>query len=136
MINTIRVNVYDVAIFLKENAEEIIQEYTGPELAFVCKWNEIVKEISSYGYFFDGESKENGYYERYWKPSTSVSIKAVRILFDLHKSDNVFLLPRILLGSWIYDFLVDYKSSTNNSIAKRRWRTIGKAKASLFPRYL
>ena len=136
MFNTIRVNVYDLAIFLKENAEEIIQNDLGSELAFVCTWNKVVKEISSYGYFFDGESKEDGYYERYWKPSTSVSIKAIRILFGLHKSDNVFLFPKILLGSWTDEFLKNYKSSVNNSITKRRWRTIGKAKASLFPRYL
>lgn len=135
-MNTIRINVYDLAVFLKENAEEIIQNDLGPELAFVCTWNKIVKEISTYGYFFDGESKEDGYYERYWKPSTSVSIRAVKKLFDLNKSDNVFLLPRILLGSWIHDFVRDYKSITNNSIPKRRWRIIGKAKASLYPRYL
>lgn len=135
-MDTIRVRVYDVALFLKENAEEIIQEYTGPELAFVHKWNKIVKQISTYGYFFDGESEEDGFCERYWKPSTSVSIRAVKILFDLNKSDNVFLLPRILLGTWIYDFLVGYKFNPINSIPKRRWRTIGKAKASLFPRYL
>ena len=135
MMNTIRVNVYDVAVFLKENAEEIIQEYTGPELAFVCKWNEIVKEISSYGYFFDGESEEDGFYERYWKPSTSVSIKTVRLLFNLHKSDNIIVIPSKLLGEWIDDFIRNYRSD-NNSISKRRWRSIGKAKSSLFPRYL
>lgn len=136
MINTMRVRVYDLAVFLKENAEEIIQNDLGPELSLVTKWNEIVKQISIYGYFFDGESEENGFCERYWKPSTSVSIRAVKILFDLNKSDNVFLLPRILLGSWIHDFVRDYKFSTINSTLKRRWRTIGKAKASLFPRYL
>ena len=135
MMNTIRVNVYDFALFLKDNAEEILQDGEGPVVTLVSKWNDTIKEISSYGYFFDGESEEDGFCERYWKPSTSVSVKAVRILFDLHKSDNVFLLHRILLGSWIQDFLAD-KSTTNNSITKRRWRSIGKAKASLYPRYL
>lgn len=135
-MSTIRVKVYDLALFLKENAESIIQDGGSGPVTLVNKWNDAVKQISTYGYFFDGESKEDGYYERYWMPSTSISIKAVRKLFDLHKSDNIIVIPSILLGSWIYDFLVGYKFTNFNSIPKRRWRTIGKAKASLFPRYL
>lgn len=133
MMNTIRVNVYDLSVFLKENAEDILQDGEGPVVTLVSKWNDIIEEISSYGFFFDGESEEDGFCERYWKPSTSISIKAVRLLFDLHKSDNYIVLHSELLGEWFDDFISDYRS-TNNS--KRRWRSIGKAKASLYPRYL
>ena len=136
MNNTIRVNVYDLAVFLKENAESIIQDWQGPVVTLVSKWNDVVKKNSTYGFFFDGESEEDGYCERYWMPPTSISIKAVRDLFELHKSNNYIILPSELLGDWIDDFIVDYKSTINNSIAKRRWRTIGKSKASLYPRYL
>ena len=135
MMNTIRVNVYDLARFLKYNAEEIIQNEESPLLTLVTMWNDSVKKNSTYGYFFDGESEEDGFYERYWMPPTSISIKSVRDLFELHKSDNYIVLPCELLGDWIDDFIRDYRSD-NNSISKRRWRSIGKAKVSLYPRYL
>ena len=135
MMNTIRVNVYDLARFLKYNAEEIIQNEESPLLTLVTMWNDSVKKNSNYGYFFDGESEEDGFYERYWMPPTAISIMAVRDLFELHKSDNIIVVPSELLGDWIDDFIRDYRS-TKNSISKRRWRSIGKAKASLYPRYL
>ena len=136
MMNTIRVNVYDLARFLKYNAEEIIQyESPSPILTLVTMWNDSVKKNSTYGYFFDGELEEDDYYERYWMPPTAISIKSVRDLFELYKSDNYIVLPSELLGEWIDDFIRDYRSD-NNSISKRRWRSIGKAKASLYPRYL
>ena len=135
MMNKLRVNVYDLARFLKYNAEEIIQNEESPLLTLVTMWNDSIKKNSTYGYFFDGESEEDGFYERYWMPPTSISIKSVRDLFELHKSDNYIVLPSELLGDWIDDFIRDYRSD-NNSISKLRWRSIGKAKVSLYPRYL
>ena len=134
MFSTIRVNVYDLAEFLKDYAEEIFHDGEGPVLDLINKWNDIVKFTYGYGFFFDGESKKDDYCERYWIPPTAISIKAVRKLFNLNKSDNIIVLPKKLLGSWIYEFNVDYRSS-NNSISKRKWRTLGEAKASLYLRY-
>lgn len=135
MSNTIRIRVYDLALFLKENFEEIITYDQTTLSGLALEWNRIVKRISTYGYFFDGESEEDGYYDRYWTPPTSIAIKSVRLLFGLNKSDNIITVLRDFLGSYIDEFNDQY-NLINSYSKKRRWRTIGKAKASLYPRYL
>lgn len=132
----VKVEVYDLALFLKEYAEEIIttsnsKDYNNSVLHLVICWNKEVKEKTGYGFFFDGESKEDDYNERYWKPPTSVSIKALKNIFGLNKSDNICYIPKKFLGTWFDEFITNFKSKTNNSIIKRRWRTIGKAKISI-----
>lgn len=96
----------------------------------VCDWNKSVKEISDCGYFFDRESNQ------YQKPSTTVAIKAVQLMFESDESEHIFYIDRKLFGTWITDFIIKYALICPNSIVKRRHRTIGKSKASLYPRYL
>ena len=134
MNGMIRIRAYDVAAFLKENAEEILEtEHDGSKLGIldlVCTWNKSVKEISDCGYFFDKESN------RYKKPSITVAIKAVKLMFEANESENIFYIDRKFFGAWINDFINKYAISTSNSIVKRRHGTIERAKDSLIPRCL
>ena len=132
MFSTIVVRVDDLAIFLKENAKDLFYKNHNhfPVLALVNKWNDSVKEISSYGFFFEGESKNFDYCERYVMPSTSVAIKAVKKLFGLHKSDNIIEIPKELLTSWIYCFMEDYNRLTPNHLHQKKWKIIGKDEAN------
>ena len=134
MNGMIRIRAYDVALFLKENAEEILETRHDFSklgiLDLVCTWNKSVKEISDCGYFFDRESN------RYKKPSTTVSIKAVKLMFEANESENIFYIDRKNFGSWINNFINKYAISTSNSIVKRRHGTIERAKDSLIPRCL
>lgn len=134
MNGMIRIRAYDVAIFLKENAEEILETRHDFSklgiLDLVCTWNKSVKEISDCGYFFDKESN------RYKKPSTTVAIKAVKLMFEANESENIFYIDRKNFGSWINYFINKYALSTSNSIVKRRHGTIERAKDSLLPRCL
>ena len=137
MFSTIVVRVDDLAIFLKENAKDLFYDnHHFSVLALVNKWNDAVKEISSYGFFFDGESKDFDYHERYVMPSTSVAIKAVKLMFEANESENIFYIDRKFFGTWINDFINKYAISTSNSIVKRRHGTIERAKDSLIPRCL
>lgn len=130
MNNMIRVRVYDLALFLKDNAEQILEtEHDGSKvgiLDLVCNWNKSVKEISDCGYFFDRESNQ------YRKPSTTVSLKAVKLMFEADESENIFYIDRKLFGTWINDFIIKYALICPNSIIKRRYKTIEKAKAFLY----
>lgn len=134
MDNMIRIRAYDVAVFLKENTEDILEtEHDGSKLGIldlVCTWNKSVKEISDCGYFFERESN------RYKKPSITDAIKAVKLMFEANESENIFYIDRKFFGSWINDFINKYAISTSNSIVKRRHGTIERAKDSLIPRYL
>ena len=134
MNGMIRIRAYDVAVFLKENTEEILETRHDSSklgiLDLVCTWNKSVKEISDCGYFFERESN------RYKKPSISVAIKAVKLMFEANESENIFYIDRKFFGEWINDFINKYALSTSNSIVKRRHGTIERAKDSLIPRYL
>ena len=130
MFSTIVVRVDNLAIFLKENAKNLFYDNHFPVLALFHKWNDSVKEISSYGYFFEGESKDFDYRERYVMPSTLVAIKAVKKLFGLHKSDNIIEIPKELLTSWIYCFMEDYNRLTPNHLHQKKWKIIGKDEAN------
>ena len=106
MNGMIRIRAYDVAIFLKENTEKILEtEHDGSKLGIldlVCTWNKSVKEISDCGYFFNKESN------RYKKPSTTVAIKAVKLMFEANESENIFYIDRKFFGTWINDFINKY----------------------------
>lgn len=134
MNGMIRVRAYDVALFLKENAEEILETRHDFSklgiLDLVCTWNKSVKEISDCGYFFNRESN------RYQKPSITVAIKAVKLMFEANESENIFYIDRKNFGTWINNFINKYAISTSNSIVKRRHGTIERAKDSLIPRCL
>ena len=85
---TVRVNVYDFALFLKEDVMEIYQEYgeISNELdEIVSKFNDGIKKLSDgdYGYYEDIDC--------YWTPSTTVAMKAIKQIFGLHHSDNVMV---------------------------------------------
>ena len=116
-----RFQVLALAKFLKENLVEMLEAEEELPRAFAKKFNKIILENSGYGFREEDWS--------YFKPSTRVAIKAVRDIFGLEKTENVLIIPSAVLGS----FLSEYRSIPENC---RRWRMAGRAKASLYPRYL
>lgn len=120
----IRVNVYDFAVFLRENFMEI---YNMSSFGGVCnddmdavsiKFNDILQKSSpQYGYFYDEEW--------YWPPSTAIAMKAIKQIFGLHRSDGVMIIPSAIFEGYekIWN---EYRRPTNNSVRKRRWRRIKK----------
>ena len=119
---SVRANVYDFALFLKDDFMEIYHEYVeiSNELKEVAsKFNDIIKKKSegNYGYYSDVDC--------YWTPSTAVAMKAVQQIFGLHHSDNVMVVPStIFVGcEKLWKF---HRRPTDNSLRKRRWRRIRK----------
>ena len=119
---TVRVNVYDFALFLKEDFVEIYHEDVeiSNELKEVAsKFNDSIKKLSDgdYGYYDDVDC--------YWMPSTAVAMKAVRQIFGLHHSDNVMVIHSSIFTGCekVWEF---HKRPTDNSLRKKRWRQIGK----------
>ena len=120
---TVRVNVYDFALFLKEDVMEIYQAdgKISNELLneIVSKFNVSIKKLSDgdYGYYEDVDC--------YWTPSTAIAMKAIRQIFGLHHSDNVMVVPStIFIG---FEKLWEFRRRpTDNSLRKKRWRQIGK----------
>ena len=128
---TVRVNVYDFALFLKEDIMEIYQEYgeISNELdEIVSKFNDGIKKLSDgdYGYYEDIDC--------YWTPSTAVAMKAIKQIFGLHHSDNVMVVPStIFVGcEKLWEF---HRRPTDNSLRKKRWRQIGKLMREIARRY-
>ena len=119
---TVRVNVYDFALFLKEDIMEIYHEdgEISNELdEIVSKFNDSIKKLSDgvYGYYDDDDC--------YWTPSTAVAMKAIRQIFGLHHSDNVMVVPSaIFVGcEKLWEF---HRHPTDNSLHRKRWRQIEK----------
>ena len=119
---TVRVNVYDFALFLKEDVMEIY--YEDGEISneldeIVSKFNDSIKKLSDcvYGYYDDVDC--------YWTPSTAVAMKAIRQIFGLHHSDNVMVVPSTIFIGFekLWEF---HRRPTDNSLRKKRWRQIGK----------
>ena len=119
---TVRVNVYDFALFLKEDIMEIY--YEDGEISneldeIVSKFNDSIKKLSDgvYGYSDDDDC--------YWTPSTAVAMKAIKQIFGLHHSDNVMVVPSTIFTGFekLWEF---YRRPTDNSLRKKRWRQIGK----------
>ena len=115
-----RFTVLGLAKCMKENLVEMLEAEEELPRAFAIKFNKILLENSGYGF------REEDWH--YFKPSTREAIKAIRDIFGLGKTENVLVIPSAALGS----FLEEYRSIPVN----RRWRMAGRAKASLYPRYL
>ena len=128
---TVRVNVYDFALFLKEDVMEIY--YEDGEISneldeIVSKFNDSIKKLSDgvYGYYEDVDC--------YWTPSTAVAMKAIKQIFGLHHSDNVMVVPSTIFIGFekLWEF---HRRPTDNSLRKKRWRQIGKLMREIARRY-
>ena len=116
-----RFQVKALAKCIKENLVEMLEAEEELPRAFAEKFNKVLLKNSGYGF------REEDWH--YFKPSTRVAIKAVRDIFGLKKTENILVIPSAALGS----FLEEYRSIP---VGNRRWRMAGRAKASLYPRYL
>ena len=128
---TVRVNVYDFALFLKEDVMEIY--YEDGEISneldeIVSKFNDSIKKLSDgvYGYYDDVDC--------YWTPSTAVAMKAIKQIFGLHHSDNVMVVPSTIFIGFekLWEF---HRHPTDNSLRRKRWRQIGKLMREIARRY-
>ncbi len=117
-----RFQVYALAKCVKENLVEMLEAEEELPRAFAEKFNQVLLKNSGYGF------QEDDW--RYFKPSTGAAIKAIRDIFGLKKTGNILVIPSAALGS----FLDEYENRPVENC--RRWRMIGRAKASLYPRYL
>ncbi len=117
-----RFQVLGLAKCVKENLVDMLEAEEELPRAFAEKFNQVLLENSGYGFWEDDW--------HYFKPSTGAAIKAIRDIFGLKKTENVLVIPSNALGS----FLDEYENIPVENY--RRWRMIGRAKASLYPRYL
>lgn len=125
MRKTIRIELRDFAMFLKHNLDGLIEQSNTNAMEELGNiFNTEIQSLSSgkYGYYWDEEDGDNGF----WKPSTSVAVKAIRKIFGLRKSENILVLPVDVLGWWLDD-VMDFKSPRPNSLRRDRWRNKGKA---------
>lgn len=121
----IRIELRDFAMFLKHNLDGLIEQSNTNAMEELGNiFNTEIQSLSrgKYGYYWDEEDGDNGF----WKPSTAVSIQAIRKIFGLRDCENVLIIPESALGWWI-DELKDYKSPRSNSLRRDRWRNKGKA---------
>ena len=115
MSKKIRINIYDLAAFLNEHAKRALRgDYNNPMLVkFFKQYNEKLQEVSFYGY----DDVNNAWYE----PNMSVSIKAIRLMFNLSNTTNIVLLDiEIFTPGRMDKVLESYKTKPNNSIRKER----------------
>lgn len=125
-MKTIRIELMDFATFMKENLVDLVEQSNTDameELGTV--FNTEIQSLSrgKYGYYWDEEEDgDNGF----WKPSTAVSIQAIRKIFGLRDCENVLIIPESALGWWL-DEVMNFKSPRSNSLRRDRWRNKGKA---------
>ena len=122
MSKKIRINIYDLAMFLNDHAKMALRgDYNNPLLAeFIKQYNERLQEVSFYGY----DEVNNAWYE----PNMSVSIKAIRLMFNLSNTTNIVLLDIAIFTPGSMDKVLEsYKTKPNNSIRKERRRMKVKA---------
>ena len=122
MSKKIRINIYDLAMFLNDHAKMALRgDYNNPKLAeFIKQYNERLQEVSFYGY----DDVNNAWYE----PNMSVSIKAIRLMFNLSNTTNIVLLDIEMFTPGRMDKVLEsYKTKPNNSIRKERRRMKVKA---------
>ena len=115
MSKKIRINIYDLAMFLNDHAKVALRgDYNNPMLAeFIKQYNEKLQEVSFYGY----DDVNNAWYE----PNMSVSIKAIRLMFNLSNTTNIVLLDTEIFAPGRMDKVLEsYKTKPNNSIRKER----------------
>ena len=122
MSKKIRINIYDLAMFLNDHAKVVLRgDYNNTKLAeFIKQYNERLQEVSFYGY----DEVNNAWYE----PNMSVSIKAIRLMFNLSNTTNIVLLDIAIFTPGRMDKVLEsYKTKPNNSIRKERRRMKVKA---------
>ena len=122
MSKKIRINIYDLAMFLNDHATVVLRgDYNNTKLAeFIKQYNERLQEVSFYGY----DEVNNAWYE----PNMSVSIKAIRLMFNLSNTTNIVLLDIAIFTPGRMDKVLEsYKTKPNNSIRKERRRMKVKA---------
>ena len=122
MSKKIRINIYDLAMFLNDHAKVVLRgDYNNSLLAkFIKQYNERLQEVSFYGY----DEVNNAWYE----PNMSVSIKAIRLMFNLSNTTNIVLLDIEMFTPGRMDKVLEsYKTKPNNSIRKERRRMKVKA---------
>ena len=122
MSKKIHINIYDLAMFLNDHAKVVLRgDYNNPLLAeFIKQYNEKLQEASFYGY----DEVNNAWYE----PNMSVSIKAIRLMFNLSNTTNIVLLDIAIFTPGRMDKVLEsYKTKPNNSIRKERRRMKVKA---------
>ena len=125
-MKTIRIEVRDFAIFVKENLDDLIeQSNTNAMEELGTVFNNEIQFLSrgKYGYFWNEDNDgDNGF----WKPSTAIAIQAIRQIFGLRNYENILIIPESALGWWL-DELKEFKSPRSNSLRRDRWRNKGKA---------
>lgn len=130
MKKAIRIDVRDFAMFLKQNLDGLIEQSNTTAMEELgTMFNNEIQFLSrgKYGYYWDEiEDIDNGY----WKPSTAISVKAIRKIFGLRNCENILILPESALGWWLDD-VMDFKSPRSNSLRRDRWRNKGKALKSI-----
>ena len=130
MRKTIRIELRDFAMFLKHNLDGLIEQSNTNEMESLGNiFNTKIQSLSrgKYGYFWDEiEDIDNGF----WKPSTAITIQAIRQIFGLRNCENILILPESALGWWLDD-VMDFKSPRPNSLRRDRWRNKGKALKSI-----
>lgn len=126
MKKSVRIEVRNFAIFVKENLDDLIeQSNTNAMEELGTVFNNEIQFLSrgKYGYFWNEDNDgDNGF----WKPSTAIAIQAIRQIFGLRKTENILILPESALGWWLDD-VMDFKSPRSNSLRRDRWRNKGKA---------
>ena len=129
-MKSIRIEIRDFALFMKENLDDLIEQSNTNEMESLgIAFNIKIQSLSrgKYGYYWDEEDDgDNGF----WKPSTAITIQAIRQIFGLRDCENILVLPESALGWWL-DELKDYKSPRSNSLRRDRWRNKGKALKSI-----
>lgn len=130
MKKAIRIDVRDFAMFLKQNLDGLIEQSNTTAMEELgTMFNNEIQFLSrgKYGYYWDEiEDIDNGY----WKPSTAISVKAIRKIFGLRNCENILIIPESALGWWLDD-VMDFKSPRSNSLRRDRWRNKGKALKSI-----
>ena len=125
-MKSIRIEVRDFALFMKENLDGLIeQSNTNAMEELGTVFNNEIQFLSrgKYGYFWNEDNDgDNGF----WKPSTAIAIQAIRQIFGLRNYENILVLPESALGWWL-DELKEFKSPRSNSLRRDRWRNRGKA---------
>ena len=131
MSKKIRINIYDLALFLNEHTKRALRgDYNNPLLVeFIKQYNEKLQEVSFNGY--DDVNNE------WFFPTTKESIKAIRLMFNLSNTNNVVLLDKDILTPCGMDKVLEsYKTKPANSIRKERRIMRARAESDVWSRKL
>ena len=109
-METIKIEVRDLAFFVKANLKELINaNWNTPAGDIAYKINNLIKEVSDnrYGYFFG---------EGYYLPPIAIVVKALQKMFNANK---ILLINPNIFGV--------YANDLKNIASTPRWRTREKA---------